>query len=251
MSSQNTIVRGVPLEGGDCRRLLEIVEVVERLGAPEVALEVWHHGVDVTAADNFTSPNWQLTAEFRWRYRHTESHRAFIVSPVELAEALRNIGYCTRIIFRKDGVHFVNTGKIVEVRGRTFNLKGQDRINILKLLDRPIVLFYPDPALIARLNGGRINVRLIHDEINPQAYITNAMGDIVPTNYDILTMFEHDYEYHYDGNILDTTLTIKPVRDFIILELMGSLESPMLRIGWRGQSPARPTDIDFRFAPIV
>jgi hypothetical protein len=251
MSSQNMIVRGVPLEGGDCRRLLEIMEVAERLGAPEVALDVWHYGVDVVAADNLTSPKWQFITEFRWRRMHTQSHRAFITPPVAVVEALHDIdGDCTRIAFRKNSVLFINIKNVVEVRGRTIDMRGKGPIGIIRL-GMPIVLFYPDLTSLATLSAGGIDVHLIHGEGGPQAYITNAVGQTVPIRYDIITEFERNYVYHYDGNALNIALSIKPVRDYIIFDLMGSLESPILYMSWKGHSPVRPTDINIQLAPTA
>jgi hypothetical protein len=239
MNAQNQISSGVPLDGRDRRRLVEIVEVAAKLGAPGAVLGVWPRGVYLFAADDLQSPAWWFDGAFRWRRARTQSSHALIAPPAEIAYALsRAGGPRVRVGFGKDRAWFLGPRGVAEVLGRVISLKD-DAALVSAYEQGPIfaiVQFVTDELKSAARDAsarGILELRLVRGPgVDPkwEAYAVNE-GERTPLQTKAVMEPERDVMGRYDATILNTILLLR-MGKYLGITFTGSPESPALFADW-------------------
>jgi hypothetical protein len=238
MSTQNQVSRGVPLDGRDRRRLVEIVEVAAQLGAPGAVLGVWPRGAYLFAADDLRSPAWWFDGAFRWRRVRTRSSRALIAPPAEIAYALsRAGGPRVRVGFGKDCVRFLGPDGVAEVPGRV--VSPRDDAALISAYEHgpifAIVQFIADELKSAvRDVGARgiLELRLVRGpgvDSKWEAYAVNG-GERIPLQTKAVMEPERDTMGRYNAAILNTMLSLR--EKYLGIMFTGSPESPALFADW-------------------
>jgi len=257
MSVQNQISRGVPLNGGDYRRLVKMVDVATQLGAPDAILEVWPYGVYLFAADDLVSPVWWFGSAFRWRSRRTKSYHALIAPPTAIMNALNRAGgYHIRVKFGKDRVRFLGPDGAVEVPGRVVPLRDGDAIPVSAHNHGSIfaiVQFDLEPLRSAVSDAGAHGILELHlvrslgADPNWEAYVVNEGGERVPLQVKAVMEPERDIVGRYRAATLNAMLSLR-TQKYLGLMFTGSPESPTLYADWRELDIG--VDVEFLMRPL-
>jgi len=243
------------LYGRDYWRLLKLVEAATQLGAPDAVLGVWPRGVYLFAADDLVSPSWWFDGAFGWRRMRTQSHRALVAPPAEIAYALSRVGGNCRIEFRKDRVRFLSAAGAAEVTGRVVPTNNNDVIPASVYNHGPIfALVQFDVEQLRRAVSGAgargiFELRLIHGlgVDHWEAYAVNEGGERVPLQAKTVAEPEREIIGRYRAATLSTMLSLRTERYLGIL-FTGSPEVPTLFADWREIEMG--IDIKFLIRPL-
>jgi len=238
MSVQKQVSRGVPLDGGDCWRLLKIAEVAAQLGVPDAVLGVWPYGVYLFAANDLASQSWWFSGALRWRRVHTQSRRALIAPPAEIAHALSRVGGPrVRVGFGKDRARFLGPDGAVEVRGRTAPSRDVDAILVRGRGYGPIfaIVEFVVDELRSAASGARgiLELRIFRSpgaDSKWEAYVVNG-GSASPLQIKTLLEPERDIVGRYSAAVLGAVLSLRTEKHLGIM-FTGSPESPALLARW-------------------